>query len=309
MLQQTQVTVVLPYFKRWMETFPTILDLAQASQEQVLKCWEGLGYYSRARNLHQAAQYITEYFQGILPSDPEKLSQIKGIGPYTQGAIRGFAFRQKASAVDGNVLRVLSRFLAFEEAIDAQKSRMKLQEYAEKILPDHEPWLVSEGLIELGALICAKKAQCGPCPLKIGCLAFRHQLQDVLPKRKERPKTILLKRAVAVIVCNERYLLKQGEGGKVMAGLYEFPYVELDDRWKNDIVSPFENILGLRLNYLKQLPNQQHTFTRYRVQLFPHMMEASHLVSNQLWKNYEELKKLPFSSGHRKILENILSNH
>jgi A/G-specific adenine glycosylase len=306
MLQQTQVAVVIPYFEQWMQTFPTLEALAKAPLEHVLKCWEGLGYYSRARNLHKAASYIVAFHGGEIPASQKELAQIKGIGPYTQGAIRSFAFRQKAAAVDGNVLRVLSRFLAFEEEIDAPKGRRKLEAYAEKILPDDEPWLISEGLIELGATLCTKRAQCEICPLKKECLALRHSLQAVLPKKSAPPKTVLLKRTVAVIHCEGRYLLQKGESGKVMAGLYEFPYLEGVDACQHAIREMFERALGLSLNYLKPLALQQHTFTRFRVQLFPHRMEAARLTESHLWKQQEELSGLPFSSGHRRILNDML---
>jgi A/G-specific adenine glycosylase len=305
MLQQTQVAVVIPYFERWMEAFPTIEALAQAPLERVLKCWEGLGYYARARNLHQAALQIVEAYAGKLPDRAEELAKIKGIGPYTQGAICSFAFRQKTAAVDGNVLRVLSRFLAFEEEIDSPKGKKRLQEYAESILPNQEPWLVSEGLIELGATICTKKALCTLCPLKKQCLALRHHLVEALPKKRPPPQTISLKRSVAVIFCEGHYLVQIGEEGRVMAGLYEFPYLDWHEECESRIPIEFERVLALPLKYVEPLPFQRHTFTRYRVQLFPHRIRTPHLTSNHLWKSLQELKALPFSSGHLKILKGL----
>lgn len=304
MLQQTQVAVVIPYFNKWMESFPSIEALAKAPIEQVLKCWEGLGYYSRARNLHQAAAYILKYYGGELPSQAEELSQIKGIGPYTQGAIRSFAFRQKAAAVDGNVRRVLGRFLALEEDIDTPNATKKLQEFIESNLPDEEPWLITEGLIELGATVCMKKARCQECPLINQCEAFRHHLQDLLPKKKQRPATTLLNRQVAVITYQGHYLLQKGERGKVMADLYEFPYLETET--PHEVKEKFESLLKVELKYLKPLPFQRHGFTRYRVQLFPHLMEASRLTDLHLWKKSEELSDLPFSSGHKRVLKTLL---
>lgn len=306
MLQQTQVAVVIPYYNKWMESFPSIEALAKAPIEHVLKCWEGLGYYSRARNLHQAAAYILKYYGGELPSQSEELSQIKGIGSYTQGAIRSFAFRQKAVAVDGNVRRVLSRFLALEENVDTSSASKLLHEFMENILPDEEPWLVTEGLIELGATICMKKAKCQECPLIHQCAAFRHHLQDLLPKKKPRPATILLNRQVAVIINRGHYLLQKGERGRVMADLYEFPYLEAET--EQGIKEKFEVLLNVELKYIKPLPFQHHGFTRYRVRLFPHLMEASQLSDRYLWKKKEELSFLPFSSGHKRVLKTLLSS-
>lgn len=303
MLQQTQVSVVIPYFERWMKAFPTIEKLGQAPIEQVLKCWEGLGYYSRARNIHQAAIYLVSHHRGELPSG-EELAFIKGIGPYTQGAIRSFAFKQKAAAVDGNVLRVLSRFLAFEEEIDKPQSAKKLHHFAETILPNQEPWLISEALIELGAMVCTKKPKCHLCPLRKECLAYRHQLQHTLPNKRKRPSTIVLKRAVAVVTHQNHYLVKRGENGKVMADLYEFPYLDEETDIKR-LTANFEKALDMPLTYLKPLASEKHSFTRYRVQLFPHRMEAKIKNATHEWKQQEELKELPFSSGHRRIVNHL----
>ncbi|MFC2049501.1 A/G-specific adenine glycosylase, partial [Chlamydiota bacterium] len=305
MLQQTQVAVVIPYFERWMEVFPTIEALAQAPLEQVLKCWEGLGYYSRARNLHLAAKQIAEHFGAELPSTAEMLAEIPGIGPYTRGALLSFAFRQKAAAVDGNVLRVLSRFLACQEEIDAPHVKKRLHAYAEAILPNEQPWLVSEGLIELGALVCAKKAKCNECPLRKECGAYRHGLQDLLPKKRARPQTIELVRQVAVIRCGKRYAVQKGASGKVMADLYEFPYLEGESAAK--LAHHFEAAWGLKLHYQRELPEQRHSFTRYRARLFPHLLEATHAAGDSLWKTLEEIEKLPFSSGHKRILTELKS--
>ena len=157
MLQQTQVSVVIPYFDRWMNRFPTLRHLAKATLDEVIKEWEGLGYYSRARNLHEGARYVLEKHEGILPETREELQKIKGLGPYTIGAIRSFAFHHKAAAVDGNVIRVLARYFKIEDDIAKPKTIQMIRDRAEAILPEIEPWIVAEALIELGATLCTKK--------------------------------------------------------------------------------------------------------------------------------------------------------
>ncbi len=308
MLQQTQVAVVLPYFQRWMEAFPTIEALACAPVEHVLKIWEGLGYYSRARHLHEAAQFVMAHFDGALPSDSDQLSKIKGLGPYTQGAIRSFAFKQKAAAVDGNVLRVLSRLYAIEESIDTPSTRRKIMELAESLLPDEEPWLVVEGLIELGATVCKKVPECAQCPIREACLAYRHQKTTELPKRKQRAETTLLHRHVAVIEYGEKLLLQKGEKGKVMADLYEFPYIEAATPTEEErgVKTLFEKRLGLELEYHHPLSKQQHTFTRFRVYLYPHRLSAKKIDARFDWVERQKLLQLPFSSGHRRVLNEVL---
>ncbi|NGX55739.1 MAG: Adenine DNA glycosylase [Chlamydiae bacterium] len=293
MLQQTQVKTVIPYFHRWMEVFPTVHALAEAPLEQVIKLWEGLGYYSRARNLHEAAKMVVAEHGGELPADPVKLSKIKGLGPYTIGAILNFAFHQRAPAVDGNVSRVLARFFGGKEV------------QIDQILPKREPWVISEALIELGALICHREPACQSCPLQQECEANRLGMQKELPRKKKRAKATLLYRTVGVIRCGESYLLKKGEKGKIMADLFEFPFVEAKVEPEH-AKEKLEKLLKLSLKYVGSLSCQHHTFTRYRAHLYPYLFEAEEKSENHLWKTIQELSPLPFSSGHRKILKQLL---
>ena len=213
MLQQTQVTVVVEYFQRWMNLFPTVQALAAAPSGKVMKAWEGLGYYSRARNLHQGAQYLMEHHGGELPPNREDLKNVKGLGPYTIGAVLSFAFKQKASAVDGNVLRVLARYFCIEEEIDKSTTRKKIEQLTNDLLPNREPWVVMEALIELGALVCKKKPACHLCPLQQGCRAFKSCKAELLPIKKPRIKITHLHRIVTVIHTGKKVLMKQGEKG------------------------------------------------------------------------------------------------
>lgn len=305
MLQQTQVAVVIPYFERWMEAFPTIKTLAEAKEEEVIKAWEGLGYYSRARNLHKGAQYVCEHFQDSLPSHTEELNQIKGLGPYTIGAIQSFAFHQKTPAVDGNVMRVIARYRMLEEDIAKQKTVKNVREWIKERLPDQESWLVNEGLIELGATVCKRKPECFNCPLQKGCLSFRHGRQNELPIKGNRTPSIPLHRVVAVIHYDDHFLVRKGQKGEIMQGLHEFPYFETSlENWKHEMtVHEVKKLYGLH-TFLKQaLPSVKHTFTKYRVSLTPFLLQAKRKVEveDHEWKTLAELKQLAFSSGHRRI--------
>ena len=305
MLQQTQVAVVIPYFDRWMEKFPTIKALAQAKEEEVIKTWEGLGYYSRARNLHAGAKYVCSNFQGILPSQTDKLNQIKGLGPYTIGAIQSFAFHQKTPAVDGNVLRVIARYRMLDEDISKQKTVKNVRDWIQNHLPNDESWLVNEGLIELGATVCKRKPDCTQCPLNAGCLSFRHGRQEEFPIKKNQTPSIPLHRAVAVIHYDGYYLVRQGKKGEVMHGLHEFPYFETGaEGWdQNQTISEVQKLFGLQTSLDEILPIVKHTFTKYRVSLTPFSLEASEIkeVKAHRWKPLKELMQLAFSSGHRRI--------
>lgn len=226
MLQQTQVSVVIPYFERWMQKYPSIEALAKASEDDVIKAWEGLGYYSRARNLHKAAQDICNRFNGIMPKTKQELLKIKGIGTYTAGAIAAFAFGEKVTAVDGNVRRVLSRLYMIEDSIDARTGQKKVEEYAEKLLCCDEPAGVVEGLIELGALVCQKVPKCWLCPLQKECQALKHGKTDLIPLRKKNPKITQIHRLVWVLIQSGRVLIRREQKNGVMQGLWHFPFLE-----------------------------------------------------------------------------------
>lgn len=306
MLQQTRASVVIPYFERWMGLFPDVKTLAATSLAQVIKAWEGLGYYTRARNLHQGALQIVERFGGQIPNTREELSSIRGLGPYTVGAILSFGFNQRAVAIDGNVTRVLSRYFAIEERVDKQAVKKKLVEKAEGLLDLQKPWVTAEALIELGASVCTPKPRCEECPLNEGCLALKQNKVEALPIKKSEPETIVLRRLVVVIEAAGAILLKQGEEGRVMAGLYELPYFEMgSERWGfRQAVAQVKRMLGIEGQVIGKLPEVAHTFTRYKAHLSPLHLQTS--VQKQVpgyeWIPISSLATIPFSAGHRKII-------
>jgi A/G-specific adenine glycosylase len=306
MLQQTQASVVIPYFTRWMERFPNVHVFAEAPFQEVIKLWEGLGYYSRARNLHEAAKIFSKEYQGNIPSNKEQLKKIKGIGPYTQGAILSFAFHQKAAAVDGNVMRVLSRYFLIEEEIE--KAKAKIIALTESILPDFEPWVVMEGLIELGAQICRKKPECTRCPLKSSCLGHLHRKAELLPIKKKRETILQVKRAVPILIYEKKLLVGRVGKKKIMEDLYEFPYIELQEEEEHlSMTASKVRELKILAELLAPLKNVKHSFTRYRATLFPSIWKAKEakIVEDFEWKSFEEVLSLPFSSGHKQILEQL----
>jgi A/G-specific adenine glycosylase len=299
MLQQTQVNVVKGYYERWMMRFPDIETLANASLEEVIKMWEGLGYYTRARNLHAAAQFLVDNYHGTLPGSKEELAEVKGLGPYTIGAILSFAFHQKAAAVDGNVTRVLARHFAIREDVQRSAVSRKIWEIAEEVLPNFEPWVIVEALIELGSTICNRNPKCDSCPIKTSCRAFQLGLQQELPKKGKKVEITSLARNVFVIVHQKQLLLKKVEAGKVMAGLYEFPYIEYSKKTE----LPFA-FVAKKITDLNQV---EHSFTRYKVKLHPSLWKAKEAaeVINHEWIPWQEVHHYPFSSGHKKILKEL----
>lgn len=296
MLQQTQVSSVIPYFARWMRRFPTLEALAAASLEEVMKLWEGLGYYSRARALHGGAKEIVEKHGGVVPGEPDKLMQIKGLGPYTVGAICSFAFHRKMAAVDGNAIRVLTRYFNLQEDVAKTSTQKKLRQIAEEILPDDKHWVFNEGLIELGATVCQRKPLCSKCPLHNTCHSFRLGNQASLPFKSGRLQTEKIARAVLIIRWEEQVLIKKVEEG-VMSGLYEFPYTE----WSENVQFPPD------LHFIRWLPEEKHSFTKYRATLYPALLNAAQRMDREgyEWVTLEEALMRPFSSGHRKILNRL----
>lgn len=309
MLQQTQVSVVIPYYLSWMERFPTVAALASAPLDKILKTWEGLGYYSRARNLHEAAQFLVEHHGGILPPDEAALKKIKGLGPYTIGAILSFAFHQKKAAVDGNVLRVLTRYFGIEEDISKTTTVNRLRLLAQEILPDEESWVINEALIELGATTCQKKARCTHCPLVNTCIAFREDKVAFLPLNSKKIQVEKLYRAVAVIQSNSHFLVRRGQKGEVMSDLYEFPYLEIgqQDVVSGQIEKKVAQWFSFPLVREGKLSEVSHGFTRYQAYLYPYFYSCSERrqIEGYEWISYEALKELPFSSGHRRIFQQV----
>lgn len=293
MLQQTRASVAVPYFLNWMRIFPSIETLAAAGEDQVIKQWEGLGYYSRARNLHQGAKYVLERFSGKIPEEEEDLLKIKGLGPYTVGAIRSFAFRKKAPAIDGNVLRVIARLFSISEDITQQATQKKIRELVFQLLPEEEPWVISEALIELGATLCNKKPNCHDCPLKSGCMAFKQGIAEDLPVKKSRSPIEKLRKKAFIIVFGDKVLLRKGKKGEIMADLYEFPVAQPE---------------GLRLSFKENLGSLKYSFTRYRVDLEIEVWHVNEYleVPELKWHGMDALLSLPFSSGHRRALHRFL---
>lgn len=306
MLQQTQVSVVIEYYSRWMELFPTIEALAKAPIENVIKAWEGLGYYSRARRLHEGARQLLQENRKELPSDEASLRKIKGLGPYTSNAILSFAYHQKKAAVDGNVIRVITRHEAIGEDTSKVAVVERLRGIVQKFLPEEEPWVAMEALIELGALICKKKPQCGLCPLRLSCKSYESKTQELYPVKKKGEKITKLHRLILIIE-SEGYVLlhKETEKNKLMADLWEFPYVETNKPLQNSyfpeaFFKHFSSVLELK----KELSVVRQSFTRYQAFLYPSLWKASERPSIERyeWIKKGELDKYPFSSGHRKIL-------
>ncbi len=261
MLQQTRVEAVKPFYHRFMKELPTIEALAEAGEDQLLKLWEGLGYYNRIRNMQIAARQIVEDYSGEFPHEYEQILSLKGIGSYTAGAIASFAFEIPKPAVDGNVLRVVSRILASREDIMKASVRKQMEENIEKVIPRDCPSDFNQGLIELGAIVCVPNGEpkCDICPLASLCRARKLGCQSELPVKKKAKDRKIEQKTILVFQDGETVAIhKRGKKG-LLAGMYEFPNVE--GHLSMEEVVEYCKSIGLTPVFVKELPAAKHIFS------------------------------------------------
>ena len=231
LLQQTRVETATDYYRRFIKRFPSLRHLAAARQESVLQVWQGLGYYGRARNLHRAARILMNEARGKIPSDPEELIKLPGIGPYTAAAVASIAFDRDVPVLDGNVYRVLCRFFAIEEDPRTSSARRRLHELASSLLPKGKASSFNQALMELGALVCKPgRPACPLCPLVSACHAFSQGKTHRLPVRMKKTPLALRFRIVAVVERNGRRLFRRRPPEGLLGGLWEFPGLYQDEK-------------------------------------------------------------------------------
>jgi A/G-specific adenine glycosylase len=315
MLQQTQVATVIPYFERWMDRFPTVGALAKASEDAVLSAWQGLGYYSRARNLRQSARLVQELHGGELPSDPRLLRELPGIGQYTAGAIASIAFDRPEPAVDGNVIRVLTRLEALRGDPRTTPVATQLSALAADWVRRESPRIFNQALMELGALLCTpENPRCADCPLLRHCRARKLGLTAKLPEIRPRPKPETRHVIVLVAERNDRLLLtKQPGSARHWASLYTLPHTERQ---------PKESALAAAKRLLASLdpegmlgrtaPEARFTYpiTRFRFEATAYratLVRSSRLAKlGCRWVTRDELTELAVAAPHRRLCEQIL---
>jgi len=271
MLQQTQVTTVIDYYNRFMKKFPTIKALAHADEEEVMQLWSGLGYYRRARFLHEGAQMIMDEMGGDFPSQFDLMMKIPGIGRSTAGAIAAFSFNQKKAILDGNVKRVLSRYFLITQWTGLPKTEKKLWDYAESLLPNKNIDTYTQALMDLGATLCNKKPQCDLCPLKKTCLAFQKNKVHLVPT--PRPQKKIPKESTHMVIIkyhDEVLLIKRPQGG-IWAGLWSLPQYEDESLSARTWVKKY---FGLETNLIENDLKASTTFTHYKLDIAYSILEA-----------------------------------
>lgn len=310
MLQQTQVKTVIPYYERFLEKFPTVYDLAAADEQLVLKEWEGLGYYSRARNLHQAAQVVATTYNGKLPKDAKKLAQLKGIGPYTKGAILSIAFNEPHPAVDGNVIRVYSRVFHIEENITRNQTRKIFEQYVSKTISKQRPGDFNQSIMELGAIICTpRQPKCTKCPIKEHCKAYQLGIQTLLPVRDKQPKQKEISYATLLIVSEDKkIIIEQRSEVGLLANLWQFPMVPIDEIGLDHIEQYIFAEYGLKITLEEKRDTLKHAFTHliwhltvYQAKLHNSLISDSRIKLVPL----ESLDTYPFPVSHLNMMKHL----
>lgn len=326
MLQQTQVATVIPYWERWMKELPTIQALAEASEQTILKLWEGLGYYRRVRMLHKAAKIICDQHQGKFPKDHEVILSLPGIGPYTGGAIASIAFDQPKPILDGNVIRVLTRYYLIQSNPKDRDTQKKLWDLAEQWVQQADclrPRTVdncshlNQSIMELGACIClpGNLAQCNKCPLKTSCKAYSSSQIANLPNLPERKPTVQVHRLVFVLKFREQYLMQQKSGKEHNEGLWEFYNMEAPEITNPKYATQFANAVmdekSIQTTNFRAFANIKHTITHHRITLHCFKGTVTKKPSSKhgigQWVPVKSIENLPMPSAHQKIRRMILT--
>lgn len=321
MLQQTQVKTVIPYWNRWMQKFPNIEALAKAKPDEVLKHWEGLGYYSRSRNISHAAKIILSKHKGIFPHDFDEIIALPGIGPYTAGAICSIAFNQPAPILDGNIIRVLTRVFGIRTNPREARTNKRLWKLATDLVKQagqvrhrhrHACSKFNQGLMELGATVCTpRNPQCAACPLRLHCTAFKKDLMAVLPNLRPHRDVQRCRVLAFVVVHENRFLVRRRPAVGINAGLWEFPNLETPSR-DDGTTTAAKFCLGFEPHQIQPLCNINHTITRSRIRLevFTCRIEQRppRLPRSIEWRSLSQLEELAFPSAHRKIVEMLGQN-
>lgn len=280
MLQQTRVEAVKPFYHRFMEALPTVKDLAEAEEDLLLKLWEGLGYYNRIRNMQKAAQQIMTEYQGEFPNTFEEIRGLTGIGNYTAGAIGSIAFGIPKPAVDGNVLRVISRLLASDEDIMKASVRTSMEKALEKVIPADCPSDFNQALIELGAIVCVPNGEpkCAECPLAHLCRAKKQGIQSELPVKKKAKERRIEKKTILVFQDGEAVAIRKRPKKGLLAGMYEFP--NLEGELSQDEVIAYSKSIGLAPVRIKALENAKHIFSHVEWHMTGYAVRVDELEKN-----------------------------
>lgn len=310
MAQQTRLETMLPYYQRWMRQFPTVQALAAAREQQVLSAWEGLGYYSRARNLHRAARQLVAEAGGRMPRSAGQLRKLPGIGAYTAGAIASLAFGQDVPAVDGNAVRVLSRVFDVDEPIHTAAGQQRLWALAQEHLPAGQAAEYNQALMDLGATVCNPRPKCGECPLQVQCLALARGTQLLRPVKRRAAALPVRRYAAAVLWQGGKVLVLQRPARGLLAGMWEFPNVQVKgSAAKAELRRSLRGELAVAVELGAALGEFEHTYSHFHAQLRVYdcgvVKEAITSARPYKWLTPRGLGRLPMGKLDRRVADSL----
>lgn len=310
MLQQTTVNAVIPYYERWIKEFSTVQDVAAAPLRKILKFWQGLGYYSRAQNIHKAAQIICKEYQGKLPDSHDVIRKLPGFGPYTTGAVLSIAFNQRLPIIDANVRRVVMRFLAIEGYADTSQDD-RINQFLSETLPRKNAGDFNQALMELGALVCRNREPvCLLCPVRENCRAREKGIQEIIPTpRKKEIKNI--EAVVGILKKDGRYFIQKRPPKGLLADLWEFPggKIEKGESPQEALRRELREEAGIAIESARHFMDVTHFYTRFKVNLNVFLCESSQYPKLDKTHRFAALKDLaqyPMPSASAKIVERLL---
>lgn len=310
MLQQTTVNAVIPYYQKWIKVFPTVQHVAKAPLQKVLKLWQGLGYYTRAKNIHRSVKIISDIHHGKIPNCPVKLKKLPGFGPYTVGAVLSIAFDQRHPIIDANIRRVIMRILAIEGHANTTQDS-KILAFLEKIMPQKNLRTFNQALMELGALVCRNREPlCLLCPVKAQCLGYKKGIQEIIPETKKRIiKDIDV--AIGILRKDGKYFIQKRPENGLLANLWEFPGGKIKGKESpaQALRRELKEELDIDIKSSRHVMNVRHFYTQFRVNLHVSLCEPCSYPAPQdsrKWLNLKGLQKYPMPSGSAKIVDRLI---
>ncbi len=311
MLQQTVVKTVIPYYLKFMETWPDLSDLAAADLETVLKAWEGLGYYARARNLHKAAGIVVRDFHGIIPDNYKDFKNLPGVGDYIASAVLSIAGAQPHAVVDGNVKRVLARLFCEDTPVNHSGAHKAYKSIAETLLYEKDPGTYNQAVMELGALVCTPKTpDCASCPLVRECCAFEKQATALFPRRMERKKVPTVHIAAGIVKKNGKVLITRRKLDGLLGGLWEFPggKVEPHESAEQACIREIREETGIQAGNLQFLTTVFHAYTHFKIEMdvfFCDYISGRVILNGPIdhkWVRVDQLSQFPFPRANLKFM-------
>jgi A/G-specific adenine glycosylase len=314
MLQQTQVKTVIPYYQRFLNTFPTIRDLAASDLQKVLKMWEGLGYYGRARNMHRTASIITQEHHGIFPDTWQHIHRLPGVGDYIAAAVLSIAFGHPYAVVDGNVKRVLARLFKLDTPVNQATQAKTFNKHAGKLLYESDPGKYNQAIMELGALVCTPYSPlCGTCPIQPVCKAFQSSTVDIYPRRVKKKQIPLYNIAIGVVLKKDRVLITQRRHDGLLGGLWEFPggKIKKGETSAKACIREIKEETGLTVTVRQYLTQVKHAYTHFRIIVDVFICDnVSGMVAlngpvDYQWITMEQIDAFPIPRANHKFIPRL----